>query len=411
MYAFTLVELLVVIAIIGVLIALLLPAVQAAREAARRMQCSNNFKQFGLAIHNYHDAFNSMPSACAGMGTLFDTGTNYLNFTTTFEQRNGSAKLMWSTHVYLLPFIEQSARYEAVGRVASDSYGGLQSAQAYQGVSANGEVEPNAGALANHFKGNTQGARDLNTATGGIISGYICPSEPNAMQPGRNYTARTNIMTCRGDSMNANQWASSEAGPNFKCAKRGAFEPHGWKNLSGLSDGTSHTIVTGEGVSSPTTNDASHNSGGNHVVKGGAYNIGSMSPLECVTVARNPNDRNRLAGTSYVRAWHGHWFAHGHVSTTGFSTVIRPNDVSCALDSWGVWTAQSYHTGGVNVGLGDGSVRFISDTIDNANLRFANGTPVPNNGGTGGMDAIGESPFGVWGALGTANGGESASIP
>jgi len=91
---FTLVELLVVIAIIGILIALLLPAVQAAREAARRMQCTNNLKQIALALHNYHDARRSFP-AVAGDGGV-----------------NNAIPVWVSIFVRLLPYIEQTARAE-----------------------------------------------------------------------------------------------------------------------------------------------------------------------------------------------------------------------------------------------------------------------------------------------------------
>ncbi|MDR0870294.1 MAG: DUF1559 domain-containing protein, partial [Planctomycetaceae bacterium] len=105
---FTLVELLVVIAIIGVLIALLLPAVQAAREAARRMQCQNHFKQLGIALHNYHDTNKAFP---AGMSHYF--GFNQ-NVNTTGCPCNGPI-------VFLLPFMEQNATFDLFTEAAKNS--------------------------------------------------------------------------------------------------------------------------------------------------------------------------------------------------------------------------------------------------------------------------------------------------
>jgi prepilin-type N-terminal cleavage/methylation domain-containing protein len=96
---FTLVELLVVIAIIGVMVGLLLPAVQAAREAARRMQCSNNVKQIGLALHNYVGTFTKLPPGSTGLPNA--AGTNF----------NGHG---WVWHASILPFIEQSTLYDAI---------------------------------------------------------------------------------------------------------------------------------------------------------------------------------------------------------------------------------------------------------------------------------------------------------
>src|SRR5262245_49230386 len=97
---FTLVELLVVIAIIGILVALLLPAVQAAREAARRMQCGNNLKQIGLALHNYHDTFKSLPIGLLGAGAGQPTPS--------------SADDGFGWGCALLPFLEQQALYDRV---------------------------------------------------------------------------------------------------------------------------------------------------------------------------------------------------------------------------------------------------------------------------------------------------------
>src|SRR5829696_3420124 len=93
---FTLVELLVVIAIIGVLVALLLPAVQSAREAARRMQCSNHQKQIGLALHNYHDVFGRFPYLRGGRNNPSNRGGDYHGL------------------VAMLPYYEQGARYDKV---------------------------------------------------------------------------------------------------------------------------------------------------------------------------------------------------------------------------------------------------------------------------------------------------------
>jgi len=104
---FTLVELLVVIAIIGVLIALLLPAVQAAREAGRRAQCSNNLRQLGLAVHNYHDSYNQVPPLCTGKPY---NGSNGKNF--TWYQPD--EYVGWSFVALLLPFMEQTPTYNLI---------------------------------------------------------------------------------------------------------------------------------------------------------------------------------------------------------------------------------------------------------------------------------------------------------
>ena len=114
---FTLVELLVVIAIIGILVGLLLPAVQAAREAARRMSCSNNFKQIGLALHNYHAAYKQLPQHGSGTGI----GKNSPNW---WQRGNDASKQCLSAFVGLTPFIEQQALWEQISNPNTETVNG-----------------------------------------------------------------------------------------------------------------------------------------------------------------------------------------------------------------------------------------------------------------------------------------------
>ena len=189
--AFTLVELLVVIAIIGILIALLLPAVQAAREAARRAQCTNNVKQLGLAMHNYHDTHNSLPPG------LVVGPSNYI--------------LNHSPFALLLPYLEQTA--------IADQYD----------CRIRSQYAPNRALLAT------------------VLPAYLCPSDPNTGQPSLNSAAasstlagyaRSNYVVCFGSLRGARSSTDQETD--------GAFRVEGSRKFRDLTDGTSNIVVASE---------------------------------------------------------------------------------------------------------------------------------------------------------------------
>ncbi|MDR2170330.1 MAG: DUF1559 domain-containing protein, partial [Planctomycetaceae bacterium] len=349
-FGFTLVELLVVIAIIGVLIALLLPAVQAAREAARRLQCANNMKQWGLAAHNYHDTFESMPAARNSCHTTGD------RFSATY---------------LLLPFMEQQSIFDAVRATTTNPY-------------------PDTGMI------------EATKAVTHSISTLRCPSDsygnsPSITGAGLNrHGAVGNIVISYGDG--ANRLQQNDTGSDGDISSRGMFYWSRGKNLSAVTDGTSNTILISESCVAIGI--------GTRNIKGGiaslsGIDIGSWiwSPSVCMAI-RNGQE---FTGTPH-NFWRCARYLDGMVLYTGFNTIMPPNTPSCVKvtneAASGFYTANSNHSGGVNVTRVDGSVNFVSDTID------TNGLPDSIQG----KNLTGQSPYGVWGALGTPSGGESKTL-
>jgi len=363
-HGFTLVELLVVIAIIGILIALLLPAVQAAREAARRMQCSNNFKQWGVALHVYHDAYTAFPAA---QGWCKD------------GNRPSNMAYHWSTTFFLFPYMEQTARYEAIFNRAPMPWDG-------------------------------DSLREMRDP----VSSILCPSD-NVKSTGFMNGARTSIVSCHGDVGDGNNWPQGDPDGRIRqitsvgdwahamVHNRGMFAPYTWKGMGAISDGTSNTIAASETVNNPGVENY-------RGLKGGVYPVRPWSASTCNVDARDPNDRNQIrqGGWSY----RGNWFGDGRPVNGQFGTVMPPNGPSCSDgnwdDRWALTAASSNHTGGVNVLRTDGSVGFVSDTIETNLTGQDNRTDgrEPNAG-----PQSGKSPYGIWGALGSINGGESVAMP
>ena len=354
--AFTLVELLVVIAIIGILVALLLPAVQAAREAARRMQCVNNMKQLGIALHNYHDTYKALPINANWLGTRLNRD-------------------VYSAFVVLLPFMEQQNVYEAAADL---------------------------GAAPWLFIWEAQNRPDL----GSNVSTLICPSDGAARIPGPN-APKTNMVVCFGDAALQNNRSSSQNTIDTP-RNRGVFTNAFWKDLSAITDGTSNTIAFGEAV---TANELRTRRvrGGTAVV---SLNSGyTVSPMNCMN-ARDPANTAFLRGNmlnegNAARGWM--YGLHQPIYTT-FNTILPPNSPNCAAVNsaaqWGIFSGSSNHPGGMNVGMVDGSVRFVTDNIDCGGLPSA---VMGTTAQSANCDLVGPSPFGVWGALGTPAGEESLS--
>ena len=342
--AFTLVEILVSISIIGLLVALLLPAIGAAREAARRLDCSNRLRQIGIAMSNYESAYRKLPAMRLGNASA-----------------NGPYART-SGLVMILPFIEQSALFERMQNSIVNGHASSRSASPIMYCPLPGS----------------------NGASGQEIKPWLdklslfrCPSDPKTeLDEEMGYC---NYVFSVGDTIvdNANQ------------ATRGLFESGRFRRLSDIADGLSNTIAMSE-------------------VRVDAKMFEWMSDSEllmpcrysersrCTTSVLLNSPPAQPAFFGRGRRW-----VDGAPIYTAFNTILPPGDASAnhRNDSdltYGNFAAGSYHTEGVNCLMGDSSIRFISSSIHCGDLSMI--APTADTG-------VG-SPYGVWGQLGTRSCGE-----
>ena len=312
---FTLIELLVVIAIIAILIALLLPAVQQAREAARRSQCKNNLKQFGIALHSYHESAKMFPR-----GNFMNQG--YGNY----DWRNHSATTV------LLPYMDQKALYQ--------NY----QAQAFGPGTNRDAVNGTMYGIANAAK----------------LPAFVCPSD----ELPANGDAPSNYVYCEGTNVGWNLASSDQ---------NGMFNMGGVTvSIADIRDGTAYTIAMSENIvsgNSSGTVDLSRIRQPGFAPAAGQYAFPTKTVVDgwyatcTATLATLPGTTNS-----------GRWWHRGLHGMTLFNTILMPNSLvpnctshgcsGCDPDAFGMIGARSRHTGSVHALMGDGTTRSINNNIN-----------------------------------------------
>jgi len=348
--AFTLIELLVVIAIIGVLIALLLPAVQAAREAARRAQCTNNMKQIGIALHNYHDQGGAFPPG--GM-------TVYQNPWASTNAGAGANSSFLSWRAMILPQMEQSAVYNAVNVNLNTWAGGTGSGEMYTAwitvfntwlcpsdPGNKGGLRPSSGAMGNY----PAGTNPINPAT----------NQPSPVTPVSNYAGSFGDNYAGGPLNGGLPWETYSCPPptilpngkprvgwdGYWGTNRGCDFAYGNGQLRGVFDYTTMQFTKISDMLDGTSN---------------TLMVGEVLP-------------ERAADSNF---WHGNGATAGTTVPLNWNSNTYPADGPNCNGNWQASSAPlgcrysaaakgfaSIHPGGANFLLGDGSVKFLKQSIN-----------------------------------------------
>ncbi len=307
LHGFTLVELLVVIAIIGILVALLLPAIQAAREAARRAECANRMKQLGIALHNYHDTYKTFPPSAINPGSYQAAVANG-SYKPLIDMAAGQRVRNITGYILILPFLEQQPLYDQI------------------------DLKYAVGAA--DWTSGSGGGGGYQAATNVRLACFECPSEPGFNNP---HDHTTNVMY-----LTQNAWRS-----NYGFVS----DIHEYQMHNRPAPVANAPPLRYADISYPTK---AMFGGFNGAPKMADILDGTSNTMAMIETKMQKTD------AAYGPYWNMYTHTHPIIPTSyGINLVWTPGDVLKRSYAWG---AGSYHPGGAQLVLADASVRFISDT-------------------------------------------------